>query len=140
MNQTLVEMDGFDQRSNVIVIAASDRPDVLDPALLRPGRFDRQVTMDLPDLRGREAILRVHLKSRPVLKDVDVTTVARQAHGFSGAGLADMVDDAAILAVRLGKRGIGLLELEEAIDRVIGGPARKGRHISEKEKEIVTYH
>ena len=140
LNQILVEMDGFDERTNVIVIAATNRPDVLDPALLRPGRFDRQVTMDLPDLRGREAILRVHLKGKPVLQDVDVSTVARQAHGFSGADLANMVNEAAILAVRLGKKGIGLLELEEAIDRVIGGPARKSRQISEKEKEIVAYH
>ena len=140
LNQILVEMDGFDERTNVIVIAATNRPDVLDPALLRPGRFDRQVTMDLPGLRGREAILRVHLKGKPVLQDVDVSTVARQAHGFSGADLANMVNEAAILAVRLGKKGIGLLELEEAIDRVIGGPARKSRQISEREKEIVAYH
>ena len=140
LNQILVEMDGFDERTNVIVIAATNRPDVLDPALLRPGRFDRQVTMDLPDLRGREAILRVHLKGKPVLQDVDVSTVARQAHGFSGADLANMVNEAAILAVRLGKKGIGLLELEEAIDRVIGGPARKSRQISERGKEIVAYH
>ena len=140
LNQILVEMDGFDERTNVIVIAATNRPDVLDPALLRPGRFDRQVTMDLPDLKGREAILRVHLKGKPVLQDVDVSTVARQAHGFSGADLANMVNEAAILAVRLGKKGIGLLELEEAIDRVIGGPARKSRQISEREREIVAYH
>ena len=140
LNQILVEMDGFDERTNVIVIAATNRPDVLDPALLRPGRFDRRVVMDLPDVVGREAILKVHIKGKPVSKDVDIPTIAKQTHGFSGADLANLVNEAAILAVRQGKKTIGLLDLEEAIDRVIAGPARKSRKISQKEKEIVAYH
>ena len=140
LNQILVEMDGFDERTNVIVIAATNRPDVLDPALLRPGRFDRRVVMDLPDVIGREAILNVHLKGKPVSEDVDISTMARQTHGFSGADLANLVNEAAILAVRQGKDTIGLLDLEEAVDRVIAGPARKSRQISQREKEIVAYH
>ena len=140
LNQILVEMDGFDERSNVIVIAATNRPDVLDPALLRPGRFDRRVVMDLPDVKGREAILNVHLKGKVVLKDVDIPTMAKQTHGFSGADLANVVNEAAILAARENKDGIGLLDLEEAVDRVIGGPARKSRQISPREREIVAYH
>ena len=133
-------MDGFDERSNVIVIAATNRPDVLDPALLRPGRFDRRVVMDLPDVKGREAILNVHLKGKVLLKDVDIPTMAKQTHGFSGADLANVVNEAAILAAREDKDGIGLLDLEEAVDRVIGGPARKSRQISPREREIVAYH
>ena len=140
LNQILVEMDGFDERTNVIVIAATNRPDVLDPALLRPGRFDRRVVMDLPDVIGREAILKVHIKGKPVSQDVDIVTIAKQTHGFSGADLANLVNEAAILAVRQGKKAIGLLDLEEAIDRVIAGPARKSRVISQKEKEIIAYH
>lgn len=140
LNQILVQMDGFDERTNVIVIAATNRPDVLDPALLRPGRFDHRVALDLADARGREAILKVHLKGKPILGDVDVPTLAKQTHGFSGADLANLVSEAAILAVRQEKQGIGLLDLEEAIDRVIAGPARKSRQISEKEREIVAYH
>ncbi len=140
LNQILVEMDGFDERTNVIVIAATNRPDVLDPALLRPGRFDRRVTLDLPDIRGREEILRVHLKGKPVQRDVDITTLARQTHGFSGADLANMVNEAAILAARQEKEGIGFQELGEAVDRVIAGPARRSRKVSEREREIVAYH
>ena len=140
LNQILVEMDGFDERSNVIVIAATNRPDVLDPALLRPGRFDRRVVIDLPDARGREAILKVHLKGKPVTVDVDVPTLARQTHGFSGADLANLVNEAAILAARQEKVGITNEDLGESIDRVIAGPARKSRKVSEKEREIVAYH
>ena len=140
LNQILVEMDGFDERTNVIIIAATNRPDVLDPALLRPGRFDRRVILDLPDARGREAILNVHIKGKPVLPGVDIGTLARQTHGFSGADLENLVNEAAILAARQSKLGIGLEELEEAIDRIIAGPSRKSRQISEKEKEIIAYH
>ena len=140
LNQILVEMDGFDERTNVIVIAATNRPDVLDPALLRPGRFDRRVVLDLPDARGREAILRVHASGKPLGPDVDIRTVARQSHGFSGADLANLVNEAAILAAREGVNLIGLEHLEEAVDRVIAGPARKSREVSEREKEIVAYH
>ena len=137
LNQILVEMDGFDERTNVIVIAATNRPDVLDPALLRPGRFDRRVVLDLPDIKGREAILAVHLRGKPILDDVDIPTLARQTHGFSGADLANLVNEAAILAARQEKSATSLEDLEEAIDRVIAGPARRSRHVSEKEKEIV---
>ena len=140
LNQILVEMDGFDERTNVIVIAATNRPDVLDPALLRPGRFDRRVVLDLPDVKGRAAILRVHMKGKPVHPDVDVATLARQTHGFSGADLANLVNDGAILAARQDSSNISLEDLEEAIDRVIAGPARKSRQISDKEREIVAYH
>lgn len=140
LNQILVQMDGFDERSNVIVIAATNRPDVLDPALLRPGRFDRRVTMDLPDVKGREAILRVHMKGKPVLEEVDLQTLARQTHGFSGADLESLANEGAILAARENKTHIGIAEFEEAIDRVIAGPARKSRAVSEKEREIIAYH
>ncbi len=140
LNQILVQMDGFDERSNVIVIAATNRPDVLDPALLRPGRFDRQVMMNLPDARGREAILKVHLKGKPVLDDVDLPTLARLTHGFSGADLANLTNEAAILAARQNKSGMSFQDLEEAVDRVFAGPARRSRQVSEKEREIVAYH
>jgi len=140
LNQILVQMDGFDDRSNVIVIAATNRPDILDPALLRPGRFDRQVMMNLPDARGREAILKVHLKGKPVLEDVDLPTLARLTHGFSGADLANLANEAAILAARQNKSGISFQDLEEAVDRIFAGPARRSRQVSEKEREIVAYH
>ena len=140
LNQILVEMDGFDERTNVIVIAATNRPDVLDPALLRPGRFDRRVMLGLPDVAGREAILSIHLKGKPVLPDVDMNVLARQTPGFSGADLANVANEAAILATRRNRQGIGLEELEEAIDRVIAGPQRKGRKISDKEKQVIAYH
>ena len=140
LNQILVEMDGFDPRTNVIIIAATNRPDVLDPALLRPGRFDRRVVLNLPDVKGREAILKVHSKGKPLLPDVDLAALARQTHGFSGADLANLLNEAAILAARQGHTGINLADAEESIDRVIAGPARRSKQVSEKEKEIVAYH
>ena len=140
LNQILVEMDGFDTNTNVIVIAATNRPDVLDPALLRPGRFDRQVVLDRPDIRGRTSILQVHAKGKPLETSISLQTLARQTPGFSGADLANLLNEAAILAARRNKRKIGMSELEEAIDRVIAGPARKSRIISEREKAITAYH
>ena len=140
LNQILVEMDGFDERTNLIVIAATNRPDVLDPALLRPGRFDRRVVLDLPDLRGREAILRVHLQGKPLQPDVDVETLARQTHSFSGADLANLVNEGAIMAARQDRDNIALRDMEEAVDRVIAGPARRSKEVSEREREIIAYH
>lgn len=140
LNQILVEMDGFDTNTNVIVIAATNRPDVLDPALLRPGRFDRQVVLDRPDIRGRVAILQVHAKGKPLEKNVSLDTLAKQTPGFSGADLSNLLNEAAILGARRNKRSIGMSELEEAIDRVVAGPARKSRIISEREKAITAYH
>jgi cell division protease FtsH len=140
LNQILVEMDGFDTNTNVIVIAATNRPDVLDPALLRPGRFDRQVVLDRPDIRGRIAILRVHAKNKPLDKNISLEVLAKQTPGFSGADLANLLNEAAILGARRNKRSIGMSELEEAIDRVVAGPARKSRIISEREKAITAYH
>ncbi|MBI2953165.1 MAG: ATP-dependent zinc metalloprotease FtsH [Chloroflexi bacterium] len=140
LNQILVEMDGFDTNTNVIVIAATNRPDVLDPALLRPGRFDRQVVLDRPDISGRKAILEVHVRGKPLEKDISLEVLAKQSPGFSGADLANLVNEAAILAARRNKKSIGLEEFEEAIDRVIAGPERKSRIISEKEKAITAYH
>ncbi len=140
LNQILVEMDGFDTNTNVIVIAATNRPDVLDPALLRPGRFDRQVVLDRPDIRGRVAILQVHAKGKPLEKSVSLDTLAKQTPGFSGADLSNLLNEAAILGARRNKRSIGMSELEEAIDRVVAGPARKSRIISEREKAITAYH
>ncbi len=140
LNQILVEMDGFGTNTNVIVIAATNRPDILDPALLRPGRFDRQVVLDRPDLRGRHAILAVHSKGKPLDKDVDSDIIAKQTPGFSGADLANLVNEAAILAARRNKKKIHMSEFDEAIDRVIAGPERKSRVISPKEKEVIAYH
>lgn len=140
LNQILVEMDGFDTNTNVIVIAATNRPDVLDPALLRPGRFDRQVVLDRPDIRGRVSILEVHAKGKPLETSVTLETLARQTPGFSGADLSNLLNESAILAARRNKRTIGMSELEEAIDRVVAGPARKSRIISEREKAITAYH
>jgi cell division protease FtsH len=140
LNQILVEMDGFDTNTNVIVIAATNRPDILDPALLRPGRFDRRVTIDNPDIRGRTAILDVHAKGKPIEKDVDMQDVARQTPGFSGADLANLINEAALLAARRNKKTIGLPELTEAIDRVSMGPARKSKVMSKEERELVAYH
>ena len=140
LNQILVEMDGFDERTNVIVIAATNRPDILDPALVRPGRFDRRVTLDSPDVLGREAIMRVHLDGMPVVGELDLGTVARETPGFSGADLANLVNEAAILAARADKREIDFDDFEEAIDRVIAGPARRSRMTSEREREVVAYH
>jgi len=140
LNQILVEMDGFDTNTNVIVIAATNRPDVLDPALLRPGRFDRQVVLDNPDIRGRIQVLEVHARGKPFEKNVNIQTLAKQTPGFSGADLANLLNEGAILAARRNKKAIGMSELEEAIDRVISGPERKSRIISEKEKAITAYH
>ncbi len=140
LNQILVEMDGFDTSTNVIVIAATNRPDILDPALLRPGRFDRRVTIDNPDLRGRTAILDVHAKGKPIQKDVDMQDIARQTPGFSGADLANLINEAALLAARRNLKSIGLHELTEAIDRVSLGPARKSKVMSDEEKGLVAYH
>ncbi|MCH8065679.1 MAG: ATP-dependent zinc metalloprotease FtsH [Chloroflexi bacterium] len=140
LNQILVEMDGFDTNTNVIVIAATNRPDILDPALLRPGRFDRQVILDRPDIRGRAAILEVHSKGKPLEDEVDLMILAKQTPGFTGADLANLVNEAAILAARRGKKKAGMPEFNEAIDRVIAGPERKSRVISEKERRIIAYH
>ncbi len=140
LNQILVEMDGFDTNTNVIVIAATNRPDVLDPALLRPGRFDRQIVLDRPDIRGRIAILNVHAKGKPLDPSIKLDVLAKQTPGFSGADLSNLLNEAAILAARRGKRKVGMSELEEAIDRVVAGPARKSRIISEREKSITAYH
>jgi cell division protease FtsH len=140
LNQILVEMDGFDSSTNVIVIAATNRPDVLDPALLRPGRFDRQVILDRPDIGGRKSILEVHARGKPLEEDVSVENLARQTSGFSGADLENLVNEAAILAARRNKKTVGNEELTEAIDRVIAGPQRKSRVISEREKLMTAYH
>ncbi len=140
LNQMLVEMDGFDTDTNVIIMAATNRPDILDPALLRPGRFDRRVVLDRPDMRGREMILKVHTKGKPLSPDVDLAVLARSTPGFVGADLENLVNEAAILAARRNKKVIGQSELEEAIERVIAGPERKSRLISEEEKRIVAYH
>src|SRR5688572_3572597 len=140
LNQILVEMDGFDTNTNVIVIAATNRPDVLDPALLRPGRFDRQVVLPQPDINGRRSILEVHAKGKPLDKSVRLDTLAKQTPGFSGADLANLINEAAILAARRNKKTIGMDEMQEAIDRVIAGPERRSRIISEREKLVTAYH
>ncbi len=140
LNQILVEMDGFDSNSNVIVIAATNRPDILDPALLRPGRFDRQVVLDRPDIKGRQAILDVHTRGKPLDADCNPESLARQTPGFSGADLENLVNEAAILAARRNKKSISKSELEEAIDRVQAGPERKSRVISQREKIMTAYH
>jgi cell division protease FtsH len=140
LNQLLVEMDGFDTNTHVIVIAATNRADVLDPALLRPGRFDRHVTLDRPDVRGRRQILDVHARNKPLDTTVDLDVLARQTPGFTGADLANLVNEGAILAARADRKVIGMDELEEAIIRVVAGPEKKGRRISEKERSIIAYH
>ena len=140
LNQILVEMDGFDSSTNVIVLAATNRPDILDPALLRPGRFDRRVVLDLPDINGRKAILEVHTKGKPLAPSVKLEVLAKQTPGFSGADLANLVNEAAILAARHSLKIIEMREIEEAIDRVVAGPERKSRLISAKEKSITAYH
>ncbi len=140
LNQILVEMDGFDTNTNVIVVAATNRPDVLDPALLRPGRFDRQVVLDRPDIRGRREILNVHIKGKPLDKTVNLDQLARRSPGFSGADLANLVNEAAILAARRNKKSVGMSEFNEAIDRVVAGPERRSRIITEEEKGIIAYH
>jgi cell division protease FtsH len=141
LNQILVEMDGFGTDTNVILIAATNRPDILDPALLRPGRFDRRVTMDRPDMQGRRAILDVHIKGKPIEPGVDMERIAKQTPGFVGADLENVVNEAAILSARRNKRAIGMRELQEAVERVaMGGPERRSRLISPKEKQVVAYH
>jgi len=140
LNQMLVEMDGFDTDTNIIIIAATNRPDILDPALLRPGRFDRRVTLDRPDMKGREAILKVHVKGKPLDPSVDLGSLARGTPGFVGADLENLVNEAAILAARRNKKSIGQVDMEEAIERVVMGPERKSRLISDEEKRIIAYH
>ena len=140
LNQILVEMDGFESGTNVIVLAATNRPDILDPALLRPGRFDRKVMLDNPDIRGRKQILEVHSKGKPLNEDVDLEVVARQTVGFSGADLANLVNESAILAARRNQKEIHQPEFDESIDRVMTGPQRKSRRISDREKEMTAYH
>ena len=140
LNQLLVELDGFEPNTGVIVIASTNRPDILDPALLRPGRFDRQIVVDRPDLKGREAILEVHAKGKPLADGVDLGILARQTPGFTGADLANLINEAAILSARTSKESISMVELEESIERVIAGPERKSRVMSDSEKKITAYH
>jgi cell division protease FtsH len=140
LNQLLVELDGFDVKSGVIVIASTNRPDILDPALLRPGRFDRQIVVDRPDLKGREQILDVHAKGKPLAEGIELKVLARQTPGFTGADLANLINEAALLAARRDRSEIGMPELEEAIERVIAGPERRSRVMSEEEKELTAYH
>ncbi len=140
LNQLLVEMDGFDQRSTVILMAATNRPDILDPALLRPGRFDRQVVIDRPDLEGRKAILKVHARGKPLDATVDLAVLARRTPGFTGADLANVINEAALLAARRSKRAISMKEIEEAVDRVMAGPERKSRVMDEEERRLIAYH
>lgn len=140
LNQILVEMDGFEKDTNIIVIAATNRADVLDPALLRPGRFDRKVFLDRPDVKGREQILKVHVKGKPLMPDVDLQTIAKLTPGFSGADLENLVNEAAILAARRDKAGIGMTEFQEAMEKIIAGPERRSRVVSPEEKEVVAYH
>jgi cell division protease FtsH len=141
LNQILVEMDGFDTNTNVIIIAATNRPDVLDPALIRPGRFDRQVVLDAPDVRGRTEVLKVHVKGKPLSEDINFEVIAKQTPGFSGADLANVVNEAAILAARRSKKKIGMSELQDAVERVaLGGPERRSRVMTDRKKLIVAYH
>lgn len=140
LNQILVEMDGFETDTNVIVIASTNRPDVLDPALLRPGRFDRRVMMDLPDINEREEILKIHVKNKPLADDVNIRRIAERTPGFSGADLANLVNEGAILSARRNKETIGMTELAESIEKVILGPERRSRAINPKEKEVIAYH
>jgi cell division protease FtsH len=140
LNQLLVEMDGFDQNTGVILIAATNRPDVLDPALLRPGRFDRQIVVDRADVKGRQAILAVHAKNKPLSKEISLETLARRTPGFSGADLENLLNEAALLAARKNKSIIEMSDCEEAIDRVVAGPERKSLVMSQKEKENTAYH
>ncbi|HAF51137.1 MAG TPA: cell division protein FtsH [Synergistaceae bacterium] len=140
LNQLLVEMDGFDVSTGIIVMAATNRPDILDPALLRPGRFDRHVIVDKPDFKGRLAILQVHMRGKALDKDVNLEVIAKRTPGFVGADLENLVNEAALLAARRGKKAISMAELEEAIDRAIAGPERKSRIISPREKEIIAFH
>lgn len=140
LNQLLVEMDGFGANEGIIIVAATNRPDILDPALLRPGRFDRQITVDRPDVKGRESVLKVHARNKPLNKDVRLGTIAKRTTGFTGADLENLLNEAALLAARKNKKDIGMQEVDEAIDRVIVGTEKKSRVISEREKRIVAYH
>jgi cell division protease FtsH len=140
LNQLLVEMDGFEMKDNIILIAATNRPDVLDPALLRPGRFDRQVVVDRPDRKGRKHILEVHTRGKPLARAIELDTLAGQTPGFTGADLANLINEAALLTARTGSREISMTELEEGIMRVIAGPEKKTRVMSEKERLITAYH
>ncbi len=140
LNQILVEMDGFDTDTKVIIVAATNRPDILDPALLRPGRFDRRVVLDRPDRKGREEILKVHVRGKPLAPEVDLSTIAKQTPGFTGADIENLVNEAAILAARGNKRAISMPEFQEAVERVIAGPERRSRLISDHEKRVIAYH
>jgi len=140
LNQLLVEMDGFDPNAGIIVIAATNRPDILDPALLRPGRFDRRIVVDNPDSRGRRAILDVHVRGKPLADDINIEILAKHTPGFSGADLANLVNEAALLAARRNKKKIMMSEMDEAIERVIAGPQRRSRILGPKEREIAAYH
>ncbi len=140
LNQILVEMDGFDASTNIIIVAATNRPDILDPALLRPGRFDRRVVLDAPDVTGRKSILNVHMKGKPLDDTVNIEVVAKETAGFSGADLANLVNEAALLAARRNLKSIGMPEFEEAVDRVIAGPERRSRAVNQHEKEVTAYH
>ncbi|VEF49977.1 cell division protease FtsH [Bacillus freudenreichii] len=140
LNQLLVEMDGFGENEGIIIIAATNRPDILDPALLRPGRFDRQITVDRPDVNGREAVLRVHARNKPLDESVDLKAIAMRTPGFSGADLENLLNEAALIAARRNKKAIDMSDVDEATDRVIAGPAKKSRVISKKERNIVAYH
>ncbi len=140
LNQLLVEMDGFDAKNSIIVIAATNRPDILDPALLRPGRFDRQVVVDKPDVSGRLAILKIHTVEKKIDPDIELDVLAKRTPGFTGADFANLVNEAALLAARKDKTSVSMIELEESIDRVIAGPERKSRLLSDRDKEIVAYH
>ena len=140
LNQLLVEMDGFEPNSGIIILAATNRPDVLDPALLRPGRFDRQITLDIPDIKGREDILKVHAKGKPFATEVDLKVLARQTPMFTGADLANVLNEAALLAARRNKKKIFMEECEDAIERVIAGPEKKSRVMNAKEKELTAFH
>ncbi|MEQ2869074.1 ATP-dependent zinc metalloprotease FtsH [Selenomonas noxia] len=140
LNQLLVEMDGFASNEGIIIIAATNRPDVLDPALLRPGRFDRQIVVDKPDVRGREAILKVHTKGKPIADDVDLDVLARRTPGFTGADLSNLMNEAALLAARRNKKEIHMAEMEEAIERVLAGPERKSHVMTDEEKRLTAYH
>jgi cell division protease FtsH len=140
LNQLLVEMDGFETNEGVIIIAATNRPDVLDPALLRPGRFDRQVVVDLPDIRGREKILAVHTKKIPLSREVDLKVISRGTPGFTGADLANLVNEAALLAARQNRKRVSMQDMEDAKDKVLMGPERRSMIISDSEKEVIAYH
>jgi len=140
LNQLLVEMDGFSINEGIIIVAATNRPDILDPALLRPGRFDRRITVGIPDIKGREEILKVHSRGKPLMPEVDLEVLAKRTPGFTGADLENMMNEAAILAARKGQKQIGMDELEEAITRVIAGPEKKSRVLTEKDRRLVAYH